>query len=130
MAFATHSEVNKKRSLNVKAPPIAGISIWAVWGEDRFTLDHRHGEQNISLASDPLSHSTCQHRQAMCLGMHCSMVIATSVREQSLALNGEKCAPKGVVGMVNRDWLTAFERQALSNPVRYLVLQRAEKSAN
>jgi hypothetical protein len=85
----THSEVNKKRSLNVKTPPIAGNSIWAVWSEDRFTLDHRHKRRIFSRIGPTLA----QHMPApsgLSLGMHCSMVIAASVRGQSLAANGEQ----------------------------------------
>jgi len=33
----------------VNTPPIAGNSIWAACREDRYMLDHRHGEQRDSL---------------------------------------------------------------------------------
>jgi len=52
-------------------------------------LDHRRGSK-ISPASDPLSRKAHQHRQAMCLGMHTSMVIASGGLGQRLAANGEE----------------------------------------
>ena len=72
------------------SPPIAGNSIWAAWSEDRFTLDHRRGDQELLSRIGPTLAQETPTPSDLRLGMHCSMVIAASVWGQSLAVNGRQ----------------------------------------
>src|ERR1039457_4292883 len=96
----TLSEVNKKRSLNLTLLPLQGIQFGQPGTRTGSCWITAAGK--TSPASDPLSRKARQHRQAMRLGMHRSMVIAEGCREQRLALNGDQGAPKGAICKLKR----------------------------
>ena len=59
MAFGHGFRGKQKTVAQVKAPPIAGNSIWAACSEDRYMLGHRRGEQEHSLPHR--THSRTEH---------------------------------------------------------------------
>ncbi len=63
-------------------------------------LDHRRGGNFCRIG--PTLAQELPAPSGLRLGMHCSMIIALSMREQSLAANGEERALKGIASTVNR----------------------------
>jgi hypothetical protein len=57
-------------------------------------LDHRRGEQELLSRIGPTLAQETPAPSGLRLGMHCSMVIAASDREQSLAANGDQRVPE------------------------------------
>ncbi len=69
MAFGDALRGKQESVAQCKAPPIAGNSIWAVWSEDRFMLDHRRERRIFSRIGPTLAQST-PAPSGMRLGMH------------------------------------------------------------
>ena len=78
-------------------------------------LNHRTESKSFLSPVGPTPAQDAPAPSGLRLGMHCSMIIAASRREQSLALNGEKHALKGAVCRVSRDGLELPERPASNN---------------
>src|ERR1035438_5749178 len=99
----TDSEVNKKRSLNVKLLPLQGIQFGRSATRTGSRWVTEGGEQKDFSGIGPTLAQDTPAPSGLRLGMHLSIVIAAGGHRQRVAANGQYMVPKGGLSLLNRD---------------------------